>query len=379
MGRCGDVGYEAASSITCFEGSPTAYAGPDVVVSCAGATTSVLLDGGGSFDQALTINSHTWSVDGLPLGAFPTFQYDYPLGRSEVTLRVGNAAGRYDTDTVHVTVVDDDLDDFCGSEDNCPAVTNPDQADSDGDSLGDACDPCPYDLSNDADGDGVCGNVDNCPTIYNPTQADPDGDGFGTPCDPCPYDAANDADGDGLCESSDNCTSVYNPPQEDADGDGRGDACDTCPAVYNPTQTDGDRDGVGDACDNCPSALNPDQADADGDGKGDSCDLTIITPVEGTALRSCQTPPTITWLPDIYNRFKVFVSWDPNFAGRRKVTSGDTLLRRSYWNMPLKKWRNACAHAEPALYIKVFGKNSTTKATSYSSVVTICAGPGCPP
>lgn len=49
-------------------------------------------------------------------------------------------------------------------QDNCPAITNPDQADYDQDAIGTACDTCAADPNNDADGDGVCavifGDVD---------------------------------------------------------------------------------------------------------------------------------------------------------------------------------------------------------------------------
>ncbi len=53
--------------------------------------------------------------------------------------------------------VDADMIDY--SEDNCPEVYNPDQADSDDDSLGDVCDP-------DDDNDGVLDELDICP--YTP-------------------------------------------------------------------------------------------------------------------------------------------------------------------------------------------------------------------
>ncbi len=69
--------------------------------------------------------------------------------------------------------------------------------------------------------------VDDCPAVSNPEQTDSDGDGRGDACDNCPR--------------------VANQDQADADGDGVGDACDNC-SLPNPDQLDANLDGVGDAC-----------------------------------------------------------------------------------------------------------------------------------
>jgi hypothetical protein len=56
--------------------------------------------------------------------------------------------------------------------------------DSDSDGTPDCIDSCPNDSYNDVDGDGICGDMDNCPAVYNPDQKDSDGDEIGDACEP---------------------------------------------------------------------------------------------------------------------------------------------------------------------------------------------------
>lgn len=110
----------------------------------------------------------------------------------------------------------------------------------------------------DTDEDTVPDDADNCPAVANVDQTDTDGDGLGDLCD-------TDDDADGVPDSSDSCTLIPNPGQEDSDGDALGDVCDT----------DDDNDGVPDADDNCQFVANPGQRDSDGDGIGDDCELSV--------------------------------------------------------------------------------------------------------
>lgn len=179
-------------------------------------------------------------------------------------------------------VADDDGDGVPNGEDNCPSTPNPTQTDTDGDDIGDACDPdddgdgtpdtgdpCPLDPADacactaenpDTDGDGVCDSTDT----------DDDGDGQPDTDDPCPLDPQNkctcsaenpDTDGDGTCDSED----------DDDDGDTLPDDDDPCPldpenecacsaenpdtdgdGTCNDSDTDDDGDGTPDGDDPCP-------------------------------------------------------------------------------------------------------------------------------
>jgi hypothetical protein len=194
----------------------------------------------------------------------------HPLGPSDTWVRgindSGRVAGYFYADAVYRGFV------------GCPAASNPDQADTDGDGFSDTCDNCPLvanSVQADGDADRAGDACDNCLGLFNPDQADADGDALGDLCDNCPS-ASNpgqfDGDGDGAGDVCDVCPAVVDPLQLDGDEDGIGDLCDNCRFVANASQIDSDADGVGDGCDNCPSLPNSGQEDYDYDREGDDCD-----------------------------------------------------------------------------------------------------------
>ncbi len=143
----------------------------------------------------------------------------------------------------------DALGDF---EDNCPDDSNPAQIDTDGDRMGDACDP-----EEDAEPTGPCNGFDDVADGY----ADADGDGWGDPCDPQPMRADSHPDASEHCDTRDNNGDAVFRADElvDADLDGGvscGD-CDDLSADVEPC-----------ACEDCVNMV-----DDDCDGSADEADL----------------------------------------------------------------------------------------------------------
>ena len=109
-------------------------------------------------------------------------------------------------------------------------------------------------LGPDSDGDGDLDGNDNCALVGNPDQRDRDGDSVGDACDPCvegPQLGVDD-DRDGVDDACDPCLTGSNL---DEDGDTYLDGCDACPGRVDD-QVDDDSDGVGNACDFAPGALD---------------------------------------------------------------------------------------------------------------------------
>ncbi|MDF1566159.1 MAG: hypothetical protein P1V51_24215 [Deltaproteobacteria bacterium] len=167
-------------------------------------------------------------------------------------------------------VCDGDGDGTADALDNCPAIDNADQADLDGDGLGDLCD-------DDLDSDGLS-NTDETALGLDPYSIDSDGDfisdteegtaqsdGDGT------IDALDaDSDGDGILDALEAGDADLTTAAVDSDGDGISD--------FRDLDSDGDR--LADAAEPDCSALPVDARiveDSDGDGASDLVEVTLGT------------------------------------------------------------------------------------------------------
>jgi len=197
-------------------------------------------------------------------------------------------------------VIDRDADGVADWLDNCPFISNSNQADHDGDLQGDVCD-------NNDDNDQKGDDIDSCPLGdlgWAPTSInDYDNDGC--------YDMNEDTDddGDGIVDEDDNCptnmqwgwtSNLTNDldsdgckdlvEDDDDDGDGKNDTVDSCPLGNtnwtSDSFTDIDRDG-------CRDVSEDDDDDNDGVADvNDKCPLITVANVEDGDRDGCVDGPS---------------------------------------------------------------------------------------
>jgi MYXO-CTERM domain-containing protein len=155
----------------------------------------------------------------------------------------------------------------------------------------------PGEEDGDVDMDGVSNADDNCFETSNADQANMDGDGLGDVCDPCPVDELDDSDLDGVCDSDDACPNDPSASEEPCPtgssgfmGDGFGDevgGVDTGGTVGSAGSASGSA-SAGSASAGSASASGDDTVGSGsggaGDGSGDGC-----------SCRSSERSPGAAW------------------------------------------------------------------------------------
>ena len=172
---------------------------------------------------------------------------------------------------------DDDNDGVLDVDDQCPGTATDDSnIDTNG---------CGDNQRNDDDQDGVHNGVDQCANTPS-SDLDVDGNGCG--------ESQRDSDNDSVADNLDSCPNTpegdsnidalgCGDSQRDSDGDDVSDNLDACPNTPDTdisidergcgeSQRDSDNDGLNDKEDLCPLVASTNNSDSDGDGVGDVCD-----------------------------------------------------------------------------------------------------------
>ena len=236
--------------------------------------------GGGATDAAFDLTGHlVLAQSGRDTGTIERF--DIQTGEELSRIPAGRQVFRQYVALVNVPVgTDTDGDGFVDDRDNCALVPNGDQADTDHDGIGDACND-----DMDRDGDEFADDRDVCPDVADPDQSDTDGSLIGDACNDL-----LDGDGDEWEDGLDNCPEVSNADQEETDGDGLGDACDPFPddtfnfgALVELEDVSAELDETVSDLNQCVDDLNqcegnpPSFLDADSDGERDGTDACADT------------------------------------------------------------------------------------------------------
>lgn len=259
-------------------GLTSQYGGPPGSQQQSWTRYSTPVSGTGTFDLYLAADNCSWiyitdtdgsdaQLVGVQLGAPWTVNIKYPVtlsGDHKLEFLVfdggGQSGGMFRLETSTTVYVDTDGDGLADVTEQNVHLTDPNNADTDDDGIG--------------DGDEVDAGT-------NPRNPDTDGDGAPDGQDPFPTDPTRgaDGDGDGVPDSSDNCSAIANGDQTDTDGDGQGDACDS----------DDDNDGLSDA-EEAAVGTDPLDPDTDHDGVTDSADAFPRSNTSATCtIRGCDS------------------------------------------------------------------------------------------
>ena len=134
------IGSEASNCQTVVNQPPVAVA--NFSLTSTSAPAIVRLDGTSSSDADGTIVSYGWSLNGGPSFSGQIANRALNAGEYTVVLTVTDNNGATATDVANFTITptDTDKDGVPDSEDNCPDTPNADQADGNGNGVGDVCD-----------------------------------------------------------------------------------------------------------------------------------------------------------------------------------------------------------------------------------------------
>ncbi len=237
---------------------------------------------GGVFTYPIRVTDPAGSLDTLafsllsgPEGAdfddFGTLTWTPPPESLEqtfnFTVRVDDGDGGSDEQSWEVVVrnSDTDMDTILDHEDNCPGLSNTDQADLDDDAIGDKCDT-------DVDGDGLTRRQE-VELFTDDTTPDTDGDGLldGQEVEMGTNPALADGDEDGLSDPAE-LELGTDPNVADTDGDGLLDG-DELIRGTNPINGDTDDDGLLDGQE-VELGTDPLVRDTDGDGISDGDEVS---------------------------------------------------------------------------------------------------------
>ncbi|KPJ55977.1 MAG: hypothetical protein AMJ42_05925 [Deltaproteobacteria bacterium DG_8] len=167
-------------------------------------------------------------------------------------------------------------------DDNCPNTPNPDQQDSDGDGFGDSCDFCVGNGAYDNDEDELCNGEDNCPDHPNSEAL---GTCVKTKADMTVSYRVGDPKEFITCTSDTDCEATGGTcqlEQGDSNGNGCGDVCECLMDCNSSGAGDGKVTGSdlgvlkGEYGRFDCNELDPCYADGNGDGKVTGADLSLL-------------------------------------------------------------------------------------------------------